>query len=98
MCQLAFYQSGKVEIAPSSIVKMDSQGMMILKLKDDRVAEISVADPSRKLKRALVTIPGIYKDAKEGYLLYPDASGNNTLMIVDLPQGVYAGKSVTITL
>jgi chondroitin AC lyase len=98
ICQLAFYQSGEVEIAPSSIVKMDSQGMMILKLKDDRVAEISVADPSRKLKRALVTIPGIYKDAKEGYLLYPDASGNNTLMIVDLPQGVYAGKSVTITL
>lgn len=98
ICQLAFYQAGEVEIAPSSIVRMDSQGMMMLKLKDDRVAEISVADPSRKLKRALITIPGIYKDAKEGYLLYSDAANNNTLMIVDLPQGVYAGKSVTITL
>ena len=98
ICQLAFYQAGEVEIAPSSIVKMDSQGMVMIKMNDNRINEISVADPSRKLKRALITIPGIYKDAKEGYLLYPDATGNNTLMIVDLPQGVYAGKSVTITL
>jgi chondroitin AC lyase len=75
---------------------MDSQGMMMLKLKDDRATEISIADPSRKLKRVMVTIPGIYEKAGTGYSLYPDETKKQTLMIVDLPQGVYAGKSVTI--
>jgi chondroitin AC lyase len=96
ICQLAFYQAGEVELAEGTSIKMDSQGMMMLKLKDDRATEISIADPSRKLKRVMVTIPGIYEKAGTGYSLYPDETKKQTLMIVDLPQGVYAGKSVTI--
>ncbi|MFY0655028.1 MAG: chondroitin lyase [Cyclobacteriaceae bacterium] len=98
ICQIAFYQAGEVEIAPSSVVKMDSQGMVMLKLDSNRISEMSVADPSRKLSRAMVTIPGIYKTTKEGLTFYPNSAENNTLIIVDLPQEVYAGKSVTISL
>lgn len=96
ICQLAFYQAGEVEIAEGSSIKMDSQGMVMLKMNDNRINEISVADPSRKLSRALITLSGIYEEIGTGYSLYPNESKNQTLMIVDLPQGVYAGKSVTI--
>ena len=75
---------------------MDSQGMVMLKMNANRINEISVADPSRKLSRALITVPGIYEKEGAGYSLYPNKNQNKTLMIVDLPQGVYAGKSVTI--
>lgn len=96
ICQLAFYQAGEVEIAEGSTIRMDSQGMIMLKMNDNRITEISIADPSRKLSRALITISGIYNKKGDGYALYPEESKNFTLMIVDLPQGVYAGKSVTI--
>lgn len=96
ICQLAFYQAGEVEISEGSSIKMDSQGMVMLKMNDNRINEISVADPSRKLSRALITVPGIYEKEGAGYSLYPNKNQNKTLMIVDLPQGVYAGKSVTI--
>ena len=96
ICQLAFYQAGEVKISEGSSIKMDSQGMVMLKMNDNRINEISVADPSRKLSRALITVPGIYEKEGAGYSLYPNKNQNKTLMIVDLPQGVYAGKSVTI--
>lgn len=96
--QLAFYQAGEVELSSGSSIRMDSQGMIMLKMNVNRITEISVADPSRKLSRALITIPGIYEKEGTGYLLYPNKNLNQTLMIVDLPQGVDAGRSVTIEL
>ncbi|MDP4680517.1 MAG: polysaccharide lyase beta-sandwich domain-containing protein [Cyclobacteriaceae bacterium] len=96
ICQLAFYQAGEVEVSEGSSIKMDSQGMVIVKMKDNKISKMSIADPSRKLSRALITISGIYETTGDGYSLYPDMDQNKTLMIVDLPQGVYAGKSVTI--
>ena len=98
ICQLAFYQAGEVDISEGSSIKMDSQGMIMLKMNGNRINEMSVADPSRKLSSALITVPGIYENEGTGYSLYPDKNQNKTLMIVDLPQGVYAGKSVTIEL
>lgn len=98
ICQLAFYQAAEVELAEGSSIKMDSQGMVMVKMKNNKISEMSIADPSRKLSRALITISGIYNKKGDGYSIYPDQSQNNTLIIVDLPQGVYAGKSVTIKL
>lgn len=98
ICQAAFYRAGQVEIAEGSFLKMDSQGMVMLKMKDDRINEVSIADPSRKLTRALITVPGIYENSGDGHVLYPDKAQNETMMIIDIPQGVYAGKSVTIKL
>ena len=85
-----------MEVSEGSSIKMDSQGMVIVKMKDNKISKMSIADPSRKLSRALITISGIYETTGDGYSLYPDMDQNKTLIIVDLPQGVYAGKSVTI--
>ena len=92
ICQLAFYQAGEVEISEGASIKMDSQGMVMLKMDDNRINELSVADPSRKLSRALVTVPGIYEKEGTGYSLYPNESQNKTLMIVSLPPRCGCGQ------
>jgi chondroitin AC lyase len=43
-----------------------------------------------------LTVPGIYTAKGEGYFSVPDSKQNTTLLVVDLPQGVYAGKSVSV--
>jgi len=94
--QLAFYRAGEVEISDGSKFRMDSQGMAMLKMKGNRIGELSVSDPSRKLSRMMITVPGIYNVSGDNFVAFPDNDHNNTLIIIDLPQGVFAGKSVTI--
>ncbi len=98
ICQLAFYKAGKVEITDGFTVRMDSQGMAMLKMNGNRIEELSVSDPSRKLTRVTLAVPGIYNSRGENYITLPSNNDNSTLIIVDLPTDVYVGSSITIKL
>ncbi|RIV20062.1 chondroitin lyase [Fibrisoma montanum] len=94
--QLAFYKAGTVDIAQGVKVGLDSQGMAMLKMQGGRLKELTVADPSRKLNRMVLSVTGLYNGKGENYRTLVDAEQNTTLFIVDLPQGVYTGKSVSL--
>ncbi len=96
--QLVFYKAGEVEIGKGQKVKIDSQGMAMLKMNGNKVVELTVADPSRNLHRILLTLPNIYETKANLITCLPNRTSNQTTIIVDLPQGVYLGKSVTIKL
>jgi len=72
--------------------------MAMLKMQGNRIATLTLSDPSRKLNRIVVTVPDIYNVSGDNIVSYPNDNQNNTLIMVDLPQGVFAGKSVTIDL
>ncbi|MBC8154402.1 MAG: chondroitin lyase, partial [Bacteroidetes bacterium] len=92
--QLAFYKAGTLDIGKGIQVGLDSQGMAMLKMKGSRLTELTLADPSRKLSRMVLTVTGIYKTKGENYRTVVNEDQNSTLFMVDLPQGVYLGKSV----
>jgi chondroitin AC lyase len=96
--QMAFYKAGEFEISDGLKVKLDSQGMIMLDLNGSHIDKMTVADPSRKLNRMLVTVSGVYDSEGADYIAYPDEDQNNTTFMIDLPQGVYAGKSIVIEL
>ena len=96
--QLAFYKAGNIEIEKGIKVGMDSAGIVMLKTKGGRLKALTVADPSRKLSRISVSVSGIYKNKGEGYTAAADPKQNRTLFTVDLPQGVYLGKSFNLEL
>lgn len=98
ICQLAFYKAGEVEISDGFNFRMDSQGMAMLKMNGNRIEELTLSDPSRKLSRILITVSGIYNVSGDGFVSFPDNSQDKTYFVVDLPQGVSAGKSVTMKL
>ena len=70
----------------------------MIKMKGNKIEELSVSDPSRKLSRITMTVSGLYNSKGDSFINKPNNSKNNTLVLVDLPQGVYAGKSVTVEL
>ncbi len=92
--QAAFYQAGSVDIAPGQSLKLGSQGMVMLQMQANKITKMTVSDPSRRLAQVLITLPGLY--TANG--AYPDKKANKTLWIIDVPQGAYAGKSVTISI
>lgn len=94
--QLAFYKSGTIDIGKGVTVRMDSQGMAMLNMKGDKLSELTLADPSRKLSRILLSVTGIYKAKGENVTAVVNEKQNSTLFVVDLPQDVYLGKSITV--
>lgn len=98
MGQVAFYTSGKVNFTEDVYLELGSQGMAMVKLDGKVVKELTLADPSRKLDRMLVTLSGIYTVNQKGITTIPDRENNRTLIMAELPEGVYLGKSVKISL
>ena len=94
--QLAFYKAGAIDIGKGVTVRMDSPGMAMLNTKGGKLSELTVADPSRKLSRLSVSVTGKYPSKGENYRTVVDEAKNSTLFVVDLPQGVYLGKSVQV--
>ena len=45
-----------------------------------------------------MTVSGIYNSNGDSFFTMPNNSKKNTLVLIDLPQDVYAGKSVTVEL
>jgi len=77
-------------------LKMDSQGMAMIKFQGDRIKELTVSDPSRQLSIISITVSGIYNEKREGLICIPNTALKTTLMLVGLPEGVFSGKSVTL--
>ncbi|MCE2849170.1 MAG: polysaccharide lyase beta-sandwich domain-containing protein [Chitinophagaceae bacterium] len=96
MLQAAFYQAAELKVTPTFSLKMDSQGMAMVKMDGSRIKTISVADPSRQLSRMSITVSGIYAVKKEGLVCLPNNQLQQTILLINLPQGVYAGKSVNL--
>lgn len=98
LCQIAFYKAGEVEISEGIRVRSKSQGMVMLKLQGERIDKMTVSDPSRKLSRMKITVSNMYDAKGENFVTLPNSQQNNTLILIDLPQDVYAGKSTVVKL
>ncbi|MCP4455957.1 MAG: chondroitin lyase [Planctomycetes bacterium] len=96
--QLVFYRAGEVAVSKDTHVGLDSPGMVMLKIKGRRIEALSVSDPLRDLSQITVTLSGVYDAQGEGFVTMSDKRKNQTVVVVDLPQGVYGGKSVTVNL
>ena len=94
LTQLAFYKAGTIEIEKGTQVRLDNQGIAMLKMQGGRLKELTLADPPRKLSRISLSVTGIYPVKGGNYHTLVDENQNSTLFVVDLPQGVYAGKSI----
>ena len=96
ICEVVFYQSGEIQISSELKIGMDSPGLVMVKTKGSNIKAISVADPARKLGKIHLTVTDrIEKSGNNFNSLWNKAKGISEISI-DLPQTVYAGKSVTI--
>jgi Polysaccharide lyase family 8, super-sandwich domain len=83
--------------------KMDKspsyQYIVVPDISEQKLAETSANNRNIEIlsnTMVVVTLPSIYTTKGEGFSCLPNEKGNTTMVIVDLPQGVYLGKSVTV--
>ena len=96
ICEVVFYQSGEIQISNDLTVGIDSPGLVMVKTDGKMINEISVADPSRKLGKIHLTLNVKIEKNEDNIKSSWNKEKGISEIAIDLPQTVYAGKSVTV--
>jgi chondroitin AC lyase len=96
--QIVFYTSGEIKISPELTVGIDSPGLVMVKTEGSKLKSVTVADPSRKLARIHININAEFSKTGNSFKSVWNKDKQISEIAIELPQTVYAGKSVTIEL
>jgi chondroitin AC lyase len=98
ICQAVFYKAGEVQITENLKLICDNPGIVMVKTNGGEVTEISVADPNRELGKMHLSISSKIEKTGENFKAVWNKKEKISELTIDLLQGNYAGKSVTIQL
>ena len=94
--RLVFYESAGIKISSDLVIGIDSPGRVMIKMEGLTFMDLPVVDPLRKLTGIHLTVSErIEKNADHFNSSWKKEKVISEISI-DFPQGVYAGKSVTI--
>ncbi|MCE5179983.1 MAG: polysaccharide lyase beta-sandwich domain-containing protein [Porphyromonadaceae bacterium] len=96
--QAVFYRGGEITIHENLQLSSDNQGIVMVKMKEGRLAEISVSDPSRELERFNLSVTTRIDKKGSNFWTVWNEDEQATHISIALPQDNYAGDSVTIQL
>lgn len=88
-----FYKAGKIKLL--SNIEVDKPCIVMMK-KEKGVLQLSLADPTQKLEQIKLTLDGKFDTKDSGYNL--KAEQGKTILVVNLPKGGEAGKTVALSL
>ncbi|HDR50491.1 MAG TPA: chondroitin lyase, partial [Mariniphaga anaerophila] len=98
ICQAVFYKGGEVDITENLKLVSDNPGIVMLKMNNGKITEISVADPNRELTGFNLSVSAKMEKKGENFSTVWNAGNGVTHISIELPQDNYAGDSVTIQL
>jgi len=98
LTQIVFYQAGEIELPGGLKVGTDDPGIVMLKTDGKVIRKISVADPTHHLEKMHLSVSVKTDEKGDGFRSRWNEEKGVSEITIDLPQTVYAGKSVTINL
>ncbi len=96
--QAVFYKGEEVEFTDEIKLASDNPGIVMLKLSNGQVSEVSVSDPNRELSRFNLSISSKINATGNNFIAIWNESEGETHLSIELPKDNYAGDSVTIKL
>ena len=96
ICEAVFYKAGEVQVTNNIKLACDSPGIVIVKTDGQNILEISASDPNRELRKMSLSVSVKMEKRGKGYKAIWNAEDGVSDIYIDLPEGHYAGKSVTI--
>jgi Polysaccharide lyase family 8, C-terminal beta-sandwich domain./Polysaccharide lyase family 8, N terminal alpha-helical domain./Polysaccharide lyase family 8, super-sandwich domain. len=92
-----FYAGEELVISDDLTCRMDVPGMLMIRYDTgDIIRAITVADPSRQLRTVHLSVNTRVDTTNKNCRIVWDPAKRKSYIAIELPQGVYAGKSVTI--
>jgi chondroitin AC lyase len=96
MVQAVFYKAGEIALSDNISLRADNPGIILIKMNEGKVHQISVADPNRELGKMSLSLSGKISSPDDNFSSYWDDQQKTSQVFIDLPKGQYAGKSITI--
>lgn len=96
ICQAVFYNGGELAIHENLALACDHPGIVMLKMDENGIFQISVSDPNRELTRFHLSVSTKVEGSGENFVAVWDANKGMSRISIDLPQDNYAGDSVTV--
>lgn len=97
LSQVVFYEPGEIVLADGVTLTSEMPGLVMVKTAGQQVEEITVADPSRQLDSMRLQITSqLEAEGDRGEAIWNGEEGHSTIHF-DLPDGEYAGQSVSVT-
>ncbi len=98
LCQIAFYKAGEVQLSDNLKIRIESPGLVMVKMEGTSIKQISVSDPTHKLSTIQLKVSQLIEKNGDNFKSsWNKVKGISEISII-LPQKVYSGKSVTISL
>ncbi|WKN32958.1 polysaccharide lyase family 8 super-sandwich domain-containing protein [Porifericola rhodea] len=94
--QLVFYQPGSLQLSKNMNITVPQAAIVMLQTEGDFVKKISVSDPTRKLQKISISLSSKIEGSHENISAQWDENSRQTQIEFDLPQGEYAGQSVSM--
>lgn len=98
LTEIVFYKPGSLKINDGLELTAKSPCIIMLKISGNHISEISVSDPTQKLKSLQFSMNTSIEGKGDHWQIQPDKEKKNSLITIDLPEGGYAGQSVVIKL
>jgi chondroitin AC lyase len=96
MVQAVFYQAGQLVLSGDLSLSMDQPGILIIKMNDGKIKQITVADPNRELGKIGFSVSARLSSEDNHFSSYWNEQQRISRVLIDLPKGQYAGQSVTV--
>ncbi len=96
--QMVFYRPGSIQLTEELQLTTFSPGMIMIEAEGANVEAVTVSDPARKQDSLHLAITARIRTTGRMCETTGDRDAEATRIIIDLPQGVYAGQSVTVDL
>ncbi len=96
--QAVFYTAGEMDLTEKIRLVSNNPGIVIVKMNNNKITEISVMDPTRQLWKYNLSVTGVLNERGEDYTAVYNGKEQLSNISIDLPIGNYKGKSVTINI
>lgn len=88
--QMVFYEPGTIRIDDTTVLSADASCLLMTQKTGDGL-KIMISAPPQLPKNVTLSLSGHFEGKNSTY----DARENRTTVIFNLPEGIYAGKSIT---
>jgi chondroitin AC lyase len=95
---VVFYKTGKIELFNGITVGSEGPAIIMLRTEGGKITSVSASDPSRRLSAVHLTLSTKVERTGNHFTARWNENKAVSELALDLPQDVYAGKSVTINL
>jgi chondroitin AC lyase len=97
IAQIAFYETGEIELAGGMKVRAESPGLVMVHMSGESIKKLTIADPTWKLDSFRLRITSKIEGRGERWTAVWNESGGYSDIQVELPSTEgYAGKSIII--